>query len=67
MNRQLLKAAIAREGLTAEVVAERIGITPMAFSNKVQSKTDFKLSEIQAMIDILCLDKSEVLNIFFGD
>lgn len=40
-----LKAEIARAGMTNQQVAERAGIKPVAFSNKMNGKYRFSLDE----------------------
>ena len=47
-----LKGIIAKNGLTQKQVAERIGITPKTFYEKMK-KGVFSSDEIQKMIEIL--------------
>ena len=66
MNKNKLKSCIVREGYTAEVVAEKVGLSNTAFSRKVNGRSEFRLNEIQALIKTLCLDNDEVVEIFFA-
>ncbi len=52
-NTALLKAKIVECGLTQEQVAQQLGISYQALSNKINNKVDFKASEIQLISKIL--------------
>ena len=52
LNRNELKAAMARKGYNQETLANAIGITPRTFSSKIK-KGNFGLNEMDAMISLL--------------
>lgn len=66
-NKKLYRAAEARVGLISKVVADKLGITPVSLSKKVNNQVDFKSSEITELIKILCLTPEEVVSIFFAE
>ncbi len=45
----ILEAEIAKNGITKKEIAEAIGITPRAFSQKLTGKSDLRYSEIQCI------------------
>lgn len=57
------KGWIRENGLTYSDIAEFLGITTTALSFKINGKSDFSLSEIQALKNKYNLDN----NIFFTD
>lgn len=64
-NSNLLRGRIAEKGLTQKEVAEMIGITYQSFSEKINNKSHFKVSEIIKLCDILgIVDKDSY---FFAD
>lgn len=48
-----VKGRMREKGLTQAMVAKRLGLSTQAFSSKVNGKTDFKLSELEALCGIL--------------
>ena len=48
-----IKGRMREKGFTQGEVAKRLGISTQAFSSKVNGKTDFRLSELQALCGIL--------------
>lgn len=48
-----VKGRMREKGLTQAVVARRLGMSTQAFSSKVNGKTDFRLSELEALCNIL--------------
>ena len=65
MNATELRAAIARAGVTNRKIAEAIGISEQALSNKLRGTAEFKGSEIKKLADILRLNLDAVNLIFF--
>lgn len=61
-----LKGSIVAKGFTQEKIAEKLGLSTTAFSNKVTNKTEFKASEISKIRDLLCLTYDELSSIFFA-
>lgn len=62
-NPNMLRAEIARNGLTQKDVAKSIGISANTFSKKM-SDGSFGLAEANIMIDLLGIKNPEA--IFFG-
>lgn len=48
-----VKGRMREKGLTQAIVAKQLGLSAQAFSNKINGKTDFKLSELEALCKIL--------------
>lgn len=48
-----VKGRMREKGLTQAMVAKWLGLSAQAFSNKINGKTDFKLSELEALCKIL--------------
>lgn len=65
MNATELRAAIARAGVTNRKIAEAIGISEQALSNKLKGTVEFKGSEIKKLADILRLNLDAINLIFF--
>lgn len=65
VDKNLYRSAEAKVGLISKVVADKLGITPAALSRKVNNQSDFKLSEIQKLVEILELTPEETMLIFF--
>ena len=51
-NSNLLRGRIAEKGYTQREVAKMIGITYQSFSEKINNKSNFKVSEIIKLCDI---------------
>lgn len=63
-NRNLLRGRIAEKGYTQREVAKMIGITYQSFSEKINNKSNFKVSEIIKLCNIL--DISDKDSYFFA-
>ena len=50
-----LEIAIKRSGLTKREVAKRLGLSEMGFYQKLNNVTEFKASEIEALIKMLSI------------
>lgn len=61
-----LKAAMVRKGMTAETLADTIGISSQSLSYKVNNKREFTSSEIANISIALGLSIAERDLIFFG-
>ena len=64
-NRKRLAEIIQSKGLKLEFVAKSIGISVGSMSNKMNGKTDFKLPEVQKLMELLGLSIAEAYDIFF--
>ena len=61
-----LDYAIKRAGLDRQKVAGLLGISQMAFFNKIHNRTEFKASEIEALKQALHLSNEQRDKIFFA-
>lgn len=67
MNRQELRAEIARRGISNRTIAKEMNISEQAFYNKMSGASEFKESEIKALIRILLLTAADVDRIFLSE
>ena len=67
MNRELLKYCMARAGITATEMANRLGITRQAFYRKLAGQCAFRYSDICIIIKACHLTLVEVGDIFFAN
>ena len=65
-NRNELRAAVARKGLTMGELAEKIGIGIASMSNKANGRMDFRASEIERIAEVLNLNYKDIGIIFFA-
>lgn len=65
MNVALLEYEMKRKGVTAAQLSEHLGIDRSTFSKKCNGRSEFKQSEIQAIIRFLNI--SDPTPIFFAD
>lgn len=65
MQANLLRAQMARVGITQAEVAKACGITENTLSNKLSGKTEFKADEIVAICDILQIENPALKNDIF--
>lgn len=63
-----LKVRLKEEGITYAQIAKMLSTEPATISNKMNGKADFKIGELDAIIDLLGESNSEeicrLLNIF---
>lgn len=65
-NEKELKIASIRNDVSYEELASKIGISKSSFYKCLQ-KSNFKLSEIYKIAEILNLTSEDIKKIFFGD
>ena len=65
MNKVLLENEMNTRGVTIAMMCERLGISRSAFYRKCNGITEFTLSEIQKIVDYLCLESPN--EIFFNN
>lgn len=65
MNKALLESAMKLRGITAYKLSEMLGIDRSTFSKKCNGQSEFKQSEIQKIIEVLCIENPTP--IFFAD
>lgn len=61
-----LRERIKQSGMKYRYVAERVGITPYALQRKIDNESEFKVSEVDALADLLGLTLWEKDAIFFS-
>ena len=67
LNKNLLKSAIARAGMTQEKLAEAIGVSSNTLSAKLLGKSFFDTEEIDKICAVLSIvDNNEKANIFLA-
>lgn len=67
MNRNELRAEIARKGISNRTIAGELNISEQAFYNKMGGQTEFKESEIKKLVKILGLSAIDVDRIFLSE
>lgn len=66
-NVKLLEEKIQQSGLKKGFIAEKIGVTPNTFTALLNNKTEFKVSQIRAICQVLNIcDDAEIKAIFFA-
>ena len=65
MNTNLLKGAIASNGITQKELAKIIGMSNNSLSRKIQGQREFTLGEVVSICKALNI--SEPADIFFND
>lgn len=67
-NTVLLNEIIQRSGLKKAYLAEKVGLTPVGFSNCLNGKAEFKASQIAILCDLLDIRSLELKEaIFFAE
>ena len=66
-NVRLLEERIQKSGLKKVYIAEKIGVTPNTLTALLNNKTEFKVSQIRAICQVLGItDDAEIKAIFFA-
>lgn len=66
VDKKKLNEAINRSGLKRKAIAQRLGISDHALSNKINSQSSFKISEVLTLEDVLNLTENDTRAIFFN-
>ena len=61
-----LRELISKSGLKLGYIANQLGISRFALSNKIQNRTEFRVSEIVKICELLCIDYDSREQIFFA-
>lgn len=64
---ELLRKKIDKSGYKLQFIAEKCGLTYQGFKKKLDGDTEFKVSEVMVLKDLLKLTDAEVHDIFFVD
>lgn len=67
INTELLTAKIEEKGLKYNFIAKQLGLSNYGFAKKVNNDTEFKVSEVVKITELLGLTKKERDLIFFGN
>lgn len=62
---EVLKKKISDSGISITFIAEKLGISRGSLYNKLNNDTEFVLSEVRALKDILRLSDKDMEKIFF--
>lgn len=65
-NTMLLRMKIDESGYKLRFIAQQLGITYQGFLKKLNNETEFKVSEVKILTDLLKLTPDEVNKIFFA-
>lgn len=65
-NQEKLQAYIKKSGLKRGYIAEKLGITTYGLSMKITNKSEFKASEIDILCELLHIDVTDRMAIFFA-
>ena len=65
INLSKLKEKIEKKGLKKKVVARELDLTPYGLSKKLEGTTEFKVSEVVKLSNLLDLTDDEKNAIFF--
>lgn len=67
MDFKELKARMVLQDINNEDLAQKIGVSKSAFYRKMNGTTEFTRDEIQKIIDILHINSTDAIRIFFGN
>lgn len=65
MRSNYLKAAIKKNGDTQQKLAEQLGLCVSGLNDRINGKIEFRLSEVEQIIDRYRLSPQEITEIFF--
>ena len=63
MNAEKLREVMQEKGISVKRMCQEIGISRKAFWSKCEGRSEFKLNEILAIVDLLGMD--DAIEIFF--
>lgn len=66
INTNKLRGLFAERGFSQSKMAEKIGVSPKTFYNKMEKRV-FDSDEIETMIDVLGIPRKDCMDIFFAD
>lgn len=67
VNTNLFKAALVRNGMNTQDLAERIGMLRQSLSYRINNIVEFRISEVEKISQILGLTLEEKNLIFFAN
>lgn len=66
MDCGMLRERIDRDGIKKTKLADRLGLTPQGFRNKLNGDSEFNRKELEALKDALHLSDREFMSLFFS-
>lgn len=66
-DEKLFREKVEMSGVTITFIAEKVGISREALHRKLRKETEFKVSEVVKITNILKLTETERNNIFFAE
>lgn len=66
-DEKMLREIIKNNGLKLQFVAEKVGLSYQGFLNKLRGTSDFNVSEIQGLCELLNINKRDRDRIFFAN
>lgn len=67
INTLKLKAAIAESGMNQKQIAKMLGVSLCTFNYKLNGVSEFKVSEIKKLAELLKMENETMVKIFFAD
>lgn len=64
---KMLKTAIEESGFRNRFIADKLGLSPEGFYKKLRGETEFKVSEVERITDLLKLTSKKRDDIFFSN
>ena len=64
---ELLQSTVKKSGLRNLFIAEKLGLSPEGYYKKLRGTTEFKVSEVACLSEILRLTAEERDSIFFAN
>lgn len=65
-NVKLLADKIQQSGLKKSYIADKIGVSKSTFYAQMQGKTEFRMSQVATISQLLGLDEANITAIFFA-
>lgn len=67
VNVDLLKNTIKEQGIRNLFIADKMGLSPEGFYKKLRGESEFKVSEVSCLTEVLRLTEEQRNAIFFAD
>lgn len=67
VNVDLLKNTIKEQGIRNLFIADKMGLSPEGFYKKLRGESEFKVSEVSCLTEVLRLTEEQRNAIFFAE
>ena len=67
VNVNLLKNTIKEQGIRNLFIADKMGLSPEGFYKKLRGESEFKVSEVSCLTEVLRLTEEQRNAIFFAE